>query len=118
MSENTQESQNPVADQPAVSETRAAPAAAPASAPDTTSYDALSPVRKIFLLNDVITREIRPLLERDGGDIELVDLDGDTALVRLKGHCGHCVCASATLKNLVEKKLRELVSPKITVKEA
>ena len=76
------------------------------------------PVRKIFLLNDIITREIRPLLERDGGGIELVDLDGDTAIVRLKGHCGHCVCASATLKNLVEKKLRELVSPKITVKEA
>ncbi|MBR4219859.1 MAG: NifU family protein, partial [Victivallales bacterium] len=97
----------------------AAPEAAPApSAPDTTAYDALSPVRKIFLLNDIITREIRPLLERDGGGIELVDLDGDTAIVRLKGHCGHCVCASATLKNLVEKKLRELVSPKINVKEA
>ena len=96
-----------------------AQASAPsAPATDAPSYDTLSPVRKIFLLNDVITREIRPLLAQDGGDIELVDLDGDTALVRLKGHCGHCVCASATLKNLVEKKLRELVSPKITVKEA
>ncbi len=100
-------------------EQAAAPEAAPAPAtPDTNAYDVLSPVRKIFLLNDVITREIRPLLERDGGGVELVDLDGDTAIVRLQGHCGHCVCASATLKNLVEKKLRELVSPKITVKEA
>lgn len=82
------------------------------------NYDSLSPVRKVLLLNEVIDRDIRPLLAQDGGGIELVDMVGDEVLVRLMGHCGHCACASATLKNLVEKKLREQVSPKIVVKEA
>ena len=81
-------------------------------------YDTLSPVRKVLLVNEFIDREIRPLLARDGGDVELIDLDGDTISVRLAGRCGGCVHASATLKGLVEAKLRERFSPRITVKEA
>jgi len=95
-----------------------APAPAEAPAAPAVNYDALSPVRKVLLLNDLIEREIRPMLARDGGNLELVDLDGDTVMVRLTGHCAHCAHASATLKELVESKLRELASPKLTVKEA
>jgi len=81
-------------------------------------YDELSPVRKVLLLNEVIGREIRPALAKDGGGVELVDLDGDVAIVRLTGHCSHCARAGATLKGFVESRLQALVSPKITVKEA
>ena len=87
----------------------------PAPAPE---YDTLSPVKKVLRISEVIEKEIRPILARDGGGVEMVDLDGDTVTVTLTGHCGHCPCASATLKSLVEAKLRELVSPRIAVKEA
>ncbi|MBQ6471996.1 MAG: Fe-S cluster assembly protein NifU [Victivallales bacterium] len=95
-----------------------ASSSAPASSAPPVEYDALSPVRKVLLVNEFIDREIRPLLARDGGDVELIDLAGDTISVRLAGRCGGCVHASATLKGLVEAKLREHFSPKITVKEA
>ena len=92
-------------------------ATAPSPAP-AANYDTLSPVRKVLFLNELMAREIRPLLRHDGGDVELVDLEGDTVIVRLKGQCSCCSHATSTLKGVIESKLRELVSPKITVKEA
>lgn len=46
--------------------------------------------------------QIRPILRRDGGDIEFVELTEDKVVkVRLKGHCAGCPGARATLSNIV-----------------
>ena len=81
-------------------------------------FNSLSVVQKVIKVQSVIDREIRPQLEHDGGDIELVDIQGTQAIVRLKGHCASCMAAKVTLKNLVEAKLREFVSDSIEVVEA
>lgn len=51
---------------------------------------------------------IRPILQRDGGDIEFVELTEDNIVkVRLQGHCAGCPGARMTLKGIVEKVLKE-----------
>ncbi len=58
---------------------------------------------------------IRPLLQQDGGDIELVDVDEGTGVVsvRLQGACRGCPGAQMTLKMGVERHLKEKV-PEVT----
>ena len=52
--------------------------------------------------------KIRPFLQRDGGDIEFVELTEDnTVLVRLQGHCAGCPGAQMTIKGVVERILKE-----------
>jgi len=53
--------------------------------------------------------EIRPFLKADGGDIRLVGIEGSTVRVQLTGACSGCPFSTFTLKQRVEKKLRELV---------
>ncbi|KUO53384.1 MAG: hypothetical protein APF76_09080 [Desulfitibacter sp. BRH_c19] len=54
--------------------------------------------------------KVRPFLQRDGGDVELVSVEDDgTVKVRLKGACGGCPMANQTLKNGIEKVLKEEV---------
>ena len=52
---------------------------------------------------------IRPALQADGGDIELVDVQGGVVKVRLKGACGSCPSALMTLKYGVEERLKEAI---------
>lgn len=61
--------------------------------------------------------KIRPFLRRDGGDIEFVDVVGSVVKVRLKGACSGCPMSQMTLKQGVEKALKEEV-PEITKVEA
>ena len=52
--------------------------------------------------------EIRPSLQADGGDVELVEITEDNVvMVRLTGHCGGCPMAQMTLKNGIERYLRQ-----------
>jgi NifU-like protein len=74
-------------------------------------------LQKIRLIEDVIDREIRPALRRDGGDLELVDVDGNTVQVRFRGACAGCRVSSITLKSVVETSLRENVSQDLNVEE-
>ena len=62
--------------------------------------------------------EVRPGLQNDGGDVELVAIDGKTVTLQLTGHCGSCPYAMMTLKNGIENYLREQVDPEITVVRA
>ncbi|MBW2703871.1 MAG: Fe-S cluster assembly protein NifU [Deltaproteobacteria bacterium] len=78
----------------------------------------LTTIQKIQLIQETIEREIRPQLKKDGGDIELVDLDGSLVIVSMRGNCAHCKVATFTLKNVVERKLREFVSEDLEVVEA
>lgn len=77
----------------------------------------LTTLQKIRMIEDTLEREIRPSLQKDGGDIELVDVDGNTVLVELRGVCATCAAAQVTLKDYVEAKLRELVTPDLVVEE-
>ncbi len=77
----------------------------------------MTTIQKIKLIEEVLEREIRPALRQDGGDIELVDVDGDYVLVSLRGACVSCVASQTTLKDYVEKKLREQVLDTLIVEE-
>lgn len=74
-------------------------------------------IQKIKKIEKVVEREIRPTLKKDGGDIELVDVNGDYVLVSLRGACVSCVKSQTTLKEYVEKKLREQVLDSLIVEE-
>ena len=77
----------------------------------------LTNIQKIKLIEETLEREIKPSLKQDGGDIELIDVDGNTVLVKLRGTCATCVASEVTLKHYVESKLRELVTPELVVEE-
>lgn len=85
--------------------------------PENKKTPAMTNIQKIRLIGDVIDNEIKPALKKDGGDIELIDLDGDTVIVKLRGSCANCKTSQVTLKNFIETKIRELVSPDLIVKE-
>ena len=53
--------------------------------------------------------EIRPLLQADGGDIQLVGIQDGVVKVRLRGACAGCPGAQMTLKMAVERKLKAAV---------
>jgi Fe-S cluster biogenesis protein NfuA len=62
--------------------------------------------------------QVRPGLQADGGDVELVDVTDDgTVKVRLKGACGGCPMAQITLKQGIERHLKSQV-PEVKLVEA
>lgn len=62
--------------------------------------------------------ELRSHLQADGGDMEVVSIEGDTVTLRLKGACGCCPHATMTLKDGIERILREEIDSNITVERA
>ena len=52
---------------------------------------------------------VRPALQADGGDVELVEVKDGVVSVRLTGACGGCPMASMTLKDGIERVIREEV---------
>jgi NifU-like protein len=77
----------------------------------------LTNLQKIKLIEETMDREIRPSLKQDGGDIDLVDVEGDKVYVGFRGTCSSCPSSEFTLKGYVQEKLREFVSPEIEVEE-
>ncbi|MGC8494540.1 MAG: Fe-S cluster assembly protein NifU [Syntrophobacteraceae bacterium] len=77
----------------------------------------ISNIKKIKMIEETLDREIRPALQHDGGDVELVDVVGNRVMVATRGACSSCKASNLTLKNFVEAKLRELVSPELVVEE-
>ena len=62
--------------------------------------------------------QIRPYLQRDGGDIEFVELTEDNVVkVRLQGHCAGCPGAQMTIRGVVERLIKESY-PEIKAVEA
>jgi Fe-S cluster biogenesis protein NfuA len=61
--------------------------------------------------------EIRPQIQLDGGDVELVAVEKDIVKVRLVGHCAGCPMSAMTLKNGVEALIKQRV-PEIQKVEA
>lgn len=75
----------------------------------------LTNLQKISLIQQVLDQEVKPLLARDGGDVELYDVEGDRVKVLLKGACSSCSSSAATLKIAIATKLQERVSPTLVV---
>jgi len=78
----------------------------------------LTNIQKIQLIQQTINEQIRPALRADGGNIELIDVDGDKVIVAFRGMCAQCRLAEFTMRDVVEAKLREFVSEQLYVEEA
>jgi Fe-S cluster biogenesis protein NfuA len=63
----------------------------------------------ISQVQEIIENQIRPALQSDGGDIELVDVEDGIVKVRLVGACSHCPSSAMTLYEGVEKMLMEKI---------
>ncbi len=88
------------------------------SRPAEKAFNQMTLVEKIKKLEKVLEEDIRPKLNLDGGSAELVDLDGSTVKIRLTGMCHGCAGAMGTLKNFIEKTLKEKVDASLNVEQA
>lgn len=77
----------------------------------------LSPAQKVLKINSIIENKISPELRKDGGDITLVDIDGDKVFVKLQGKCSGCKNSTLTIKAFVESTLKDAISDNIEVIE-
>jgi NifU-like protein len=74
----------------------------------------LTNLQRIALIQDVLEREIRPRLQADGGDLELLDIEGNKVVIGLRAMCVSCPMGGVTVQG-IEAKLKELVSDDIIV---
>ena len=59
--------------------------------------------------------ELRCHLQADGGDLEIVSIEGKIVYLKLRGACGGCPHATMTIKNGLERILRDEIDPEITI---
>lgn len=74
-------------------------------------------IEKIDNIRKVLNSHIRPSLQKDGGDCELVDLEGNTVFIRFTGQCAGCKFSEMTQFGFIEKTLKEKVLPDLEVKK-
>jgi NifU-like protein len=79
------------------------------------SFVKMTVVEKIKMIEKVLSEDVNPKLKADGGWIELVDIEGQKVKLRFLGMCHGCPSSSATLKNVVEKELKERIDPEIII---
>ncbi len=58
---------------------------------------------------ETVLDDLRPYLMADGGNVELVELDGPVVKLRLQGACGSCPSSTMTLRMGIERRLREFI---------
>ncbi|MBR3899020.1 MAG: Fe-S cluster assembly protein NifU [Elusimicrobiaceae bacterium] len=81
-------------------------------------FESLTIVEKIKRIEKVLEEDVRPQLNMDGGNVELIDVSGAVVKVRLLGMCSGCLAADATLKGFIEKTLKEKLDASISVERA
>ena len=74
----------------------------------------LTNIQKMALIQDVLEKEIRPRLQADGGDLDLIDIDGNRVIVGLRGMCIDCPMGNMTI-NGIESRLKEVTAEEIKV---
>jgi len=74
-------------------------------------------IQRIQLIQQTINEQIRPALRAHGGNIELIDVEGNKVTVAFRGMCAQCRLTEFTMKDVVEAKLREFVSEELFVEE-
>lgn len=62
-----------------------------------------------------LLEELRGMLQADGGDLEIISIEGKDVTLALRGACGSCPHAQMTLKEGIERVLREQIDPEINV---
>jgi len=77
----------------------------------------LTNIQKIQMIQQTINEQIRPALRAHGGNIELIDVEGNKVIVAFRGMCAQCTLTEITMKDLVEAKLREFVADDLFVEE-
>lgn len=75
----------------------------------------LSPYQFAKKIEYAIEHSVRPMLQRDGGDLEIIDIKKNIVYVRLIGACANCAGATKTLKLLVETTLKDQVDETVRV---
>jgi NifU-like protein len=71
-------------------------------------------LKRIVLIQDVIENEIRPKLQADGGDLDLIDIEGPRVSIALRAMCTDCPMGHVTVEGIQER-LREVVDKDIVV---
>jgi NifU-like protein len=77
--------------------------------------EALSPYQFSKKVEKAVAQIVRPMLHRDGGDVEIVDIKDQLIYCQLTGACHGCTKAGQTLKLMVEQTLKETVDERIRV---
>ncbi|MCU0915945.1 MAG: iron-sulfur cluster assembly scaffold protein [Planctomycetes bacterium] len=77
----------------------------------------LTTIQKIQLIQQTINEQVRPALRAHGGNIELIDVEGNKVLIAFRGMCAQCKISEFTMREVVEAKLREFVAPDLYVEE-
>ncbi|NEP58856.1 MAG: NifU family protein [Symploca sp. SIO2G7] len=66
---------------------------------------------------ETVLDELRPYLMSDGGNVELVELDGPIVKLRLQGACGSCPSSTMTLRMGIERRLKEFIPEIVEVEQ-
>lgn len=69
-------------------------------------------------INEILDRTIRPALQMDGGDLQILSLEGNTLIVNYQGACGSCPSSTAGTLRAIESILRDEYNPEISVETA
>ena len=77
----------------------------------------LTTTQKILKISKVIEQQISPELQKDGGDIEFIDLEGNKVKVKLTGMCQGCKNSRMTIKTFVESILKDKVDKNLEVEQ-
>jgi NifU-like protein len=75
----------------------------------------LSPYQFSKRVEQTLNEYVRPMLKRDGGDVEIVDIKELVVYCRLMGACAGCGGAGMTMKLMVERTLKEMVDDRVRV---
>ena len=66
-------------------------------------------------VSHVIETKVRPYILSHGGNIQLIDVENENILVKLEGSCGSCSSSVGTIKNVVEKEIKNFIHPDLNV---
>lgn len=66
-------------------------------------------------VSNIIITKISPMLAKDGGAIELLEIKDAKVYVQLQGSCVGCSASSSTLKFIVEKELKSAIHPELEI---
>jgi NifU-like protein len=78
----------------------------------------LTNIQKIQLIQQTLDQQVRPALQADGGDLELIDVVDNRVIIAFRGMCAQCQVSEFTMAEVVQAKIREFVSEDLNVEEA
>ena len=77
----------------------------------------LTNIQKIRLITQTLDEQVRPALQADGGDVELIDVIDNRVIIAFRGMCSQCSVSGFTMEDVVQAKLREFVCSDLVVEQ-